>query len=125
MSDTPMRVLTRDDILNAKLDDVREFVEVPEWDGGVYVRMLNALEMDNFCRSISKMDVNWRARFVVLCACDDGGKRLFEKNHAGDLGKQSSKAIQRVFDAGWTLNGMSKEDAAELEKNSEATTDDD
>ena len=48
------------------------------------------------------------------------GQPLFTYQDVVDLGKKSSKALHRVYEAGWKLNALGKEEVKELEKNSEA-----
>ena len=121
-------MLSRDEILNAK-DLPTETVNVPEWGGSVKIRSITAFERDSFEQSIidgKKTNMsNIRARFCALIIVDDKGDRVFGDLDMAILGRKSGKALGRIFDAGQKLNGFSKEDFEELEKNSGKTPTDD
>lgn len=106
-------------------------VSVPEWGGEVRVRTLTGSERDAFeaesvqvstGRKGSQQTVkaNIRARLVAMCAVDEQGQLMFERGDVLKLGQKSAAALERVFDACARLNGMSDEDVAELEGNSES-----
>lgn len=112
-------MLDRDSILNV-VDLKPEVVEVPEWGGSLYIRMLTASERDKFeasCVGTGKKQnlSNIRARLVVLCACDEAGERLFTDGDAEALGRKSAAAVDRVFGACSKLNGFSSQDIEDLE----------
>ena len=118
-------MLTRDDIL-AKDDLPVERVSVPEWGGHVYVRTLSARERDAFEAAqliqgkrrvrLDLQDV--RARFAALVICDQHGKPLFTHHDIPKLTSKSAAALNRIYEAGQRLNGMTDEDFEELAKNS-------
>lgn len=125
-----MSVLGRNNILEAD-DLVTEPVDVPEWGGTVLVRTLTGIERDKFELSVAGESdgskktrqqnlANLRARLVVQCAVDEKGVRLFADGDADKLGKKSSRALGKVFDAASKLNGLSDEDVEKLAGNSEA-----
>jgi hypothetical protein len=112
-------MLDRDAILNV-VDLKPEVVEVPEWGGSLYIRMLTASERDKFeasCVGTGKKQnlTNIRARLVVLCACDEAGERLFTDGDAEALGRKSAAAVDKVFGACSKLNGFSSQDIEDLE----------
>tara|TARA_R110002020_G_scaffold150991_3_gene327926 strand:- start:1084 stop:1428 length:345 start_codon:yes stop_codon:yes gene_type:complete len=112
-------MLDRDSILNV-VDLKPEVVEVPEWGGSLYIRMLTASERDKFeasCVGTGKKQnlTNIRARLVVLCACDEAGERMFGDGDADALGRKSAAAVDRVFGACSKLNGFSSQDIEDLE----------
>lgn len=112
-------MLDRDSILNV-VDLKPEVVEVPEWGGSLYIRMLTASERDKFeasCVGTGKKQnlTNIRARLVVLCACDEAGERLFTDGDAEALGRKSAAAVDKVFGACSKLNGFSSQDIEDLE----------
>jgi|TARA_R100000734_G_C3316578_1_gene109134 hypothetical protein len=112
-------MLDRDAILNV-VDLKPEVVEVPEWGGSLYIRMLTASERDKFeasCVGTGKKQnlTNIRARLVVLCACDEAGERLFTDADAEALGRKSAAAVDKVFGACSKLNGFSSQDIEDLE----------
>jgi len=127
-----MTVLGRDAILAAE-DLPQEYVETPEWGGGVWIRCLTAAERDAFeAQQIQarvegrKVTVtpdlqNAKARLVVRCIVDEAGKRLFADKDAVALGAKSAAVVDRLYTAARRLSGMAREDdLAELIKNSDA-----
>ncbi len=120
-----MAVLTRDQIMQA--DDLRtETVAVPEWGGEVIVKALTGRERDRFEASIAgerqgkrvKLDLeNIRARFVAACVVDEAGQPLFYPSDVALLGEKSAAALQRVFEVGQRLSGLSDDDVEELAGN--------
>lgn len=132
-----MNVLGRDVILTVE-DLPREFVETPEWGGGVWVRCLTAAERDAFeAQQIQariegkKLTVtpdlqNGKARLIVRCIVDDEGKRLFADKDAEALGAKNAAVVDRLYAVARRLSGMAREDdLAELIKNSDADRIDD
>ena len=109
-----------------------EAVPTPEWadaDGETHVRGLSAKERDSWeadiVRDPKKRDLsNIRAKFVVLCSCDKAGELAFKPEDAGWLGEENAGVIDRLWDAGRKLSGITDEDDEELVKNCEETTDD-
>ena len=118
--------LTREAILQAD-DATRESVDVPEWGGSLFVRVMDGKERDAFENWFlqareTKNYVGFRARLTAATACDDSGVLLFKPDDIPALELKSSSALQRVYDAAMRLNRMSKDDQDDLEKNLEATT---
>lgn len=113
-------MLNKDQILQAK-DAKTEKVEVPEWGGFVYVRMMTARQRDQFeAEQISDPYKDVRARLAVHTVCDEQGEMLFQKQDVDALGQKSAAALDRIFSAAVKLNRITKEDVDELEKNSNA-----
>mgnify|MGYP007032671149 FL=1 len=117
-------LLSRDDILGS--DDLSlERVDVPEWNGVLYVRVMTAGERDQFESEVAgvgkrfKNMSNLRARLVCLVGCDENGNRLFEAGDAVALGAKSAAAVDRVFSVAAKLNGFTSQDIDELEGESE------
>lgn len=118
-----MSLLTKEAILAA--DDRKSVdVPVPEWGGTVRVATIPALEQDRWVAAGNKngemANDTFRIQYVALCCVDEKGNRLFSAKDVAALGEKSSKAIQRVFEAASTLNGLSESAASETEKNSVA-----
>ena len=115
-------MLTRDQILKAK-DLTKEKVEVPEWGGFVYVRVMTGRERDSFEQGLllgkGKVNLeNVRARLCALTVVDETGARLFKDKDVTELGNKSAAALDRVYEVAQRLNRISGEDVEELEKNS-------
>ncbi len=114
-------MLSRDEILSAS-DLSLEEVEVPEWGGSVLVRTMTGAERDRMeTEFLAEKTVNVRARLAAVVLCDDAGRRLFSDADIVLLGAKSGAALDRVFAVATRLNGMTKRDVDELEKNSEAS----
>jgi len=101
-------------------------VDVPEWNGTIYVRHLSAAERDEFesgnvtVGPDGKPSVdmtNYRARLVCLAACDEKGRRLFVDDDADEIGRQEAGPVDRVFEAAQRVNGMGTKATEEIRKN--------
>lgn len=118
MSDTPL--LTRETMLSAK-DLKLKKIRVDEWGGDIYLRTITARERDLFEASLlngNKLNArNIRARLLVLCVCDDKGKRIFTNADADALGEHSAAVIDPIFNECRKLNRFSQADIKSLEKN--------
>jgi len=115
--------LSRDAILGASDIQTRE-VHVPEWGDSVFIKGMSGAERDAF--EAANQDgsggqklTNVRARFLVRCIVNENGTRIFRDEDAAALGKKSSAAISRLWDAAAELNGTSDEAQAVMEGNSE------
>lgn len=144
MSEGASMRLDRDSILKAE-DLETEEVTVAEWGGTVLVRALTGTERDAFEVACSKQrpvldakgkpvpgrmeavhnPVNVRAKLAVRCIVDDDGNRVFTDADAGELGKKSAAALDRVFDVASRLSRLSEEDIEDLAGKSGQTPDGD
>lgn len=109
-----MSPLTRESIL-AATDLKTQAVEVPEWGGSVFVRVLTGTERDALELKFSSVKAgkrvdNLRGWVVALMACDESGKPLFSEKDAQALGAKNSIALDRVMDAGMALNKVTDQD---------------
>lgn len=120
------KILGKADILQAQ-DLQIELVDVPEWDGQVYVRCLTGAERDRFeegslrnagSKAQSVVLANMRARLCALAICDENGARLFSDSDVAKLGEKSAQALNRVFEAAARLSGITQQDIEDLSKNS-------
>ncbi len=118
--------LTANQILAAD-DLAREAVEVPEWGGTVYVRVMTGDEKDAFDESNwvdgddgeRRFDADgYRARLACRVLCDPAGKNLFDASGVLRLGAKSAKALDRVLEAARRLNGIGVEAHEAAVKNS-------
>ena len=99
--------LSKAKILAANDVKLSEAVPVPEWGGEVYIKTLSGTERDAFEDSYSQNKMKaFRARFLVLTLCDEGGERLFGDNEVDALGKKSSIVINRLFEKAWEHNAF-------------------
>jgi hypothetical protein len=110
------------EVIFAATDLPSERVEVPEWGVTLNVRTMSGTERDAFEQSIvvgEKISLeNIRAKLCVRCIVDDAGQPVFEAGDADELGRKSSRALDRLFSVAQKLNGMGKKDLEELQKNS-------
>ena len=126
-----MAYLSKDDIL-AAADLPTEDVEVPEWGGTVRVQGMSGEQRDAFEASIQKKTadgsmeldaLDFRAKLAARVMVDEKGARLFTNSEVKQLSKKSAKPLQRIFEVGQRLSGMSDDDVASLEGNSGGQSD--
>lgn len=117
------------------IDDIQyEEVVVPEWRLRVMVRGLTGAERDKFEASLVRgygsqrtLDLeNARARFAAMCIVHpQTHRRLFSQAQVEALGKKSTTALQRVYEVGMRLSGLTEEVIADLGKPSASDQSDD
>lgn len=121
MSDS--KPLKAEDILGVE-DRPVERVEVPEWNGHVYLRTISGAERDAFEAESFRQDQpnyqNLRARYLALTLTNEQGNRLFTQKQVGELGKKAAPVLDRLFTKAAKINAMSSSDVDELLGNSEA-----
>jgi hypothetical protein len=116
-------MLSAEQILKANDQADIKKIDVPEWGGFVYVRIMSGKERDRWELLVSKsvdkpQTANIRASLCAMTICDEKGKRVFTDNQIESLGAKSSTALDRVFSVSKTINRLSDDDLEELEKNS-------
>jgi hypothetical protein len=116
--------LSKEDILGAKDTTVRA-IDVPEWGGETFIRVLTGTELDALTTAMAKLGGERStqpsaiaAEFVVRCVCDADGKRLFDDKDVGSLVGKSTKVLTRIAEDAMGLNGLTEEAAATLKGNS-------
>jgi hypothetical protein len=115
-------MLTRKDILG--LDDLQyEDVPVPEWGGTIRMRGMTAADRDEF--ELAMMDlkpgrVQVRSTVVMLCAIDDKGRRLFQREDVEALGAKSFAVMNRLHQVAIRLSGLGPGAVNRAEKNFES-----
>ena len=111
--------LSKQDILKQHKIQV-ESVQVPEWQGEVFVRQMTAKQRDDFESSMlgnnKNRYKNIRGRLAAFCLCDENGQRLFDDKDAEQLGDLQASALDRLLPVIQRLNGMSNDDLEELKK---------
>lgn len=119
-----MTLLTKEQIIAS--DDLKhEDVDVPEWGGTVRVVAMSGDARDAFEDTLVKrvgdkveQDLsNYRAKVCAACMIDKDGNRLFSAKEVQALGKKSSAALERVFDAADRLNGLTRGSVEATAKN--------
>lgn len=131
------KVLTKNDIFKSE-DIVKEYVDISEWDGGLYIKVLSGEERDSFEAAMFKTNdagdftrnfENMRARLIAFAAVDVNNKLIFDPilkydiqgklyGDVADLGKKSSIVLDRMYTVAQRLNKLRKEDIEDLTKNS-------
>ncbi len=115
-----LKLLNLDDLRT--VDAVRkvEPVDVPEWNGRVFVRELTALERDQLDSSFYRDDAekpelgDYRTKVVAATLCREDGTLFFK---AGDpagvrvIAEKSPAPVRRIADVALRLNRLRKEDA--------------
>jgi hypothetical protein len=92
--------------------DIRiKSIEVPEWGGTYYVRVINGKARESFEEALAAEQrmKNFRMKFLILTLCDEDGATILTDADIDFLGERSSVVINRVFDAAWAINGFTKE----------------
>jgi hypothetical protein len=103
-------------------------VEVPEWGGTVYLRIMSGAERDAFEDETYRINgkvaelnrKNFRARLLVRCLCNSSGSPLYSPADAAELGQQPADILDRLATMASEINGMSAKDVESLAKNSDA-----
>lgn len=117
-------ILSKQQILEAQDIKIEE-VEVPEWGGSVYVKVMNATQRDEFETFVyNRQDQGdlrgMRLLLCKVCLCDAEGNQLFESaEDVKALGSKSGGALMVIFQAAMKLNAMRKEDIGGIEENLE------
>ena len=114
-------MLSKDDILKADDSQTIE-VEVPEWAGSVLIGTMSGFARDQFEASLlgksgGVNSVNIRAKLAAATIVDDKGDLIFTAKDVAALGKKSSAALDRIFEASQKLNRITDDDVEELAKN--------
>ena len=112
--------LTKDQILAADDMGLLE-VNVPEWNGSVFVRVMSVGERDSYENewmvNKNKGVDNFRSKFLQRVLCDEKGELLFKAEEIASLAKKSARAITRVWEAAMKHNALTDGDVEELAKN--------
>lgn len=115
-----MPQLSKEQILSA--DDLNLLeIEVPEWSGSVYCRVMSVGERDAYEREwLGKRETgveNFRTKFLQRVLCDKSGELLFSSDDIKALSNKSSAVMSRLWDMAMKHNHMLAEDVEELAKN--------
>jgi len=116
--------LTKSDILKA--DDLKmEEVEIPEWNGSVFVTELTGDARDEFEQYLAQLEekrqegnfMHLRAALAAATIVDEKKERMFTFNEIKQLGKKNGKALDRIFEAANKLNKVFGTERESVEKN--------
>ena len=108
--------LRAEDILGVN-DTQTEPVDVPEWGGTVYIRVVSSGEGADLIDKVTdlvKQKKAQEATYLLLSKClvDESGTPLFSAEDARKLSERSHKVIRRLESAAMRLNGFTPEGAA-------------
>ena len=114
MALTAEQILAADDLGLVK-------VNVKEWGGDVFIRVMTVGELDGYqqewaANKQTGVD-NFRSKFLARCLCDEQGNRLFSDEQIAKLAGKSAKVVSKLFDKAMKHNAMSESDVEELAKN--------
>jgi len=93
-------ILTKEDILKANDIQIITF-PVPEWNGEINLKEMNAYERDLFEEMIMGNEdsmKNLRVCVLTMCICDAEGNRFFDEKSIEELNKKSSLVVIKIFD---------------------------
>lgn len=112
--------LTKQQILSA--DDLGLLeVNVPEWGGSVFIRVMSVGERDSYENdwmvNRSQGVENFRTKFLQRVLCDDKGELMFSKDEVDVLAKKSAAVMGKLWEAAMKHNKLSDADVEELAKN--------
>lgn len=112
--------LTKDQILSA--DDLGLLeVDVPEWGGSLFIRVMTVGERDayenDWVLNKSRGVDDFRTKFLARCICDSKGVRLFTDEEIPSLARKSAKVMSRLWQKAMEHNALSDKDVEELAKN--------
>lgn len=104
-----------------------EKVEIPEWNGHVFVRSMTGLERDRYEASVVQRSKNSsevevilegaRGRLVALTTCDENGNLIFEESDLKELNERNANVLDRLFTISSRLSGLTQDDMDELTTN--------
>lgn len=85
-------------------------IEVPEWGGTYYVRVLSGTAREAFEEALAAEQrmKNFRIRFLILALCDEQGSPILTDADTGMLGERNSVVLNRVFEQAWEINAFTK-----------------
>ena len=96
--------MTKDDILALLKPTKPEVRAITLPDGNkIHVRRIGLDEKDRWedasrDAKTNRYNADWRAKFLVMCICDEEGKRLFDDNDWPLLKSASNCFAEMVFD---------------------------
>lgn len=121
-------MLSKEEILAQKKLKL-ELVSVPEWNGGVYLRVMTGAEFSSFEASNFRKDgdeyvINHEGmmgRLLVRCLCDEEGKRLFSDDDGDEIEQLTGYIVDGLAEKARKLNRLDAVSLEELQKNSEGS----
>ncbi len=100
--------LTREEILAAREDRKPQLLEVPEWGGDVYIRVLSA--RDQMALSDTGKPEETPIKVLIHSIVDEHGERILKDEDFDALAEEDFPIIMRVFGFAAKLNGFSNKE---------------
>jgi len=107
--------LTREQILASRKDRKPVRLEVPEWGGDVFVRVLSAADQADLSDGGAPKELP--IRVILHCLVTESGERIFTDEDAVELAKEDFPVIMRVFGFVARQNGLSTKELEEAMEN--------
>lgn len=101
-------------------DSTVEWVDVPQWGGGCFVKNLSSAQRDEWeiaCSSKKGSKGYLRAMLVQWAAIDADGNQKFGPHQVPMLARKNAAAVDLIAETILRISGMRKEDAEQIEKN--------
>lgn len=106
-----MKPIQRDDLMAEDKPDLLP-VEVPEWNGVVYLRRILSGELYDLIDESEGKPASWYVqRLLVLSLCDEHGNRLLNDDEMDVLRRKSADVIQRLTEKAASFNNLRAEAA--------------
>jgi hypothetical protein len=107
--------LTREQILASRKERKPVRLEVPEWGGEVYVRVLSAADQMALSDGVEPKEM--AIKVILHCLVAEDGERIFTDDDADELAKEDFPVIMRVFGFVAKQNGLSTKELEEAMEN--------
>jgi len=107
--------LTREQILASRKDRKPAPLEVPEWGGEVYVRVLSAKDQAELSDGVKPAEMP--IRVLLHCLVNESGQPILKEEDAEALAEEDFPVILRVFAFAAKLNGLSTKELEEAMEN--------
>lgn len=116
-----MSGLNKHEILGATDSQVVS-VEVPEWGGGVFIRVMSVGERDEYENEWLKTKdrggmPNFRTKFLARTICTAAGERVFTDADIPELAKKSATVMNRLWQKAMEINALKESDVEALAGN--------
>jgi hypothetical protein len=96
--------LSREQILASRKERSKpQRLEVPEWGGEVFVKVLSAEDQMSFGEGDPK---TMTGRVLVAALVDEEGERIFTDDDVAELMREEAPVIMRVFSVAAKVNGL-------------------
>ena len=105
-----MAALNKHQILGAVSSAPTLRVDVPEWGGEVFMRIMSVGERDEYenewIRSKDRGMPNFRSKFLAKVLCDEAGARIFTDKELDELAKLPAVVMNRLWQQAMEYNAL-------------------